>query len=718
MNRKKKPGRVTFFPLDTCRPRDPISAQDIPDVLPLIEKINHDQQRFGRVFNEVFGRTLLAATLESGSTASRTLDADVVTVEGDQFSRRGAVTGGFIDPRHMKLPVIRDLARAEEELAKEKQTLHGLCERVGALEVEITQVVQALDASYSQETEARRGADDVRSEVRQAEENIARATSQIEQSQKSVQTLQRSNNNITSVIQALKAELASPFGSSLSDAEAKELERLQAQIGGLRNASDNGSAQLVQLQTEVQLLDDTLHHLEGRLNAVTDRIALLSRPTNSNRLVSAEMKAVDADFQQITQQLTNVEKTIDETVMARKKYLDDAQTVSKNVIDAQKAAQEGKDSVDRFHNKRSLLVQKRDEAQGKIRRLGVVPSNADQFLTHGLGKLMGLLKASNDELQKYSHVNKKALDQFKQLTETRDDLDKKRNSLKEELDEIDGMMTTLDKEKQAAIERTYKQIQYHFEAVFKELVRTDGASAELQLVANPEYNENQNNNNNNKKKGGNNNNKKKNNAKKSAKNDDDDDEENQNDEENTNNNNQQEDPFSAVSIKVCFGLGEPTADLNQLSGGQKSLVALSLIFAIQRSDPAPFYLFDEIDAALDAEYRTNVARMLQKQSETCQFITVSFKSEMLAVADQIYRIEFFNKVSKILRINSDEGGMVLKMAQAEDSRSGAVRRQREVVATTADQEAQDDSGRNVEEDAEAASPGSKNKSKSSNNKKK
>jgi len=59
---------------------------------------------------------------------------------------------------------------------------------------------------------------------------------------------------------------------------------------------------------------------------------------------------------------------------------------------------------------------------------------------------------------------------------------------------------------------------------------------------------------------------------------------------------------NVTRVQVSFGSGEVLV-MKQLSGGQKTLIALALIFAIQRCDPAPFYLFDEIDAALDPQYR-------------------------------------------------------------------------------------------------------------------
>lgn len=89
-------------------------------------------------------------------------------------------------------------------------------------------------------------------------------------------------------------------------------------------------------------------------------------------------------------------------------------------------------------------------------------------------------------------------------------------------------------------------------------------------------------------------------------------------------------PFTeyTFNMQVSFtGQGE-TQSMKQLSGGQKTVVALALIFAIQRCDPAPFYLFDEIDAALDPQYRTAVGSILL----SALFIHVFFKNLFISLS--------------------------------------------------------------------------------------
>ncbi|CAF0994840.1 unnamed protein product, partial [Brachionus calyciflorus] len=75
----------------------------------------------------------------------------------------------------------------------------------------------------------------------------------------------------------------------------------------------------------------------------------------------------------------------------------------------------------------------------------------------------------------------------------------------------------------------------------------------------------------------------------------------------------------AFTLVSFTGKSNEMKDIQQLSGGQKTLVALTLIFAIQRCDPAPFYLFDEIDQALDPQYRKAVADIIHELCEKAQF---------------------------------------------------------------------------------------------------
>ena len=118
-----------------------------------------------------------------------------------------------------------------------------------------------------------------------------------------------------------------------------------------------------------------------------------------------------------------------------------------------------------------------------------------------------------------------------------------------------------------------------------------------------------------------------------------------------------------VSIHVTFH--QNSMRMSQLSGGQKTLVALALVFAIQQSDPAPFYLFDEIDANLDTQYRTAVAQKVYTLARDAQFITTTFRPELVERADKHFGVLFGpQKVSSIVDISRAEARDFVEAVEA------------------------------------------------------
>ena len=129
-----------------------------------------------------------------------------------------------------------------------------------------------------------------------------------------------------------------------------------------------------------------------------------------------------------------------------------------------------------------------------------------------------------------------------------------------------------------------------------------------------------------------------------------------------------------ISIQVRFAIGGDSQTMQQLSGGQKTMVALCLIFAIQRCDPEPFYIFDEIDAALDATHRSALANIIERQSaekdesgkprRPTQFITTTFRPELIRAGQQFYGVSHANKASTIRRITMAEAHRIIAEGQS------------------------------------------------------
>jgi structural maintenance of chromosome 3 (chondroitin sulfate proteoglycan 6) len=253
----------------------------------------------------------------------------------------------------------------------------------------------------------------------------------------------------------------------------------------------------------------------------------------------------------------------------------------------------------------------------------------------------------NEALKKFSHLNKKAFEQYNNFTKQRETLIKRRKELDSSQSSIEELVEVLDLRKDEAIERTFKQVSREFATVFERLVPAGKGRLIIQRKAD-----------------------------RAVENLDGEDSEEELARQSVEN-------YIGVGISVSFNSKHDEQQrIQQLSGGQKSkssllymllyfrrekltswfqtktgLCALALVFAIQRCDPAPFYLFDEIDANLDAQYRTAVAQMLKTISETSengQFICTTFRPEMVQVADKCYGVTYVNKTSSIGVATRDE----------------------------------------------------------------
>lgn len=225
-------------------------------------------------------------------------------------------------------------------------------------------------------------------------------------------------------------------------------------------------------------------------------------------------------------------------------------------------------------------------------------------------------------LKKYSNINKKAFEQYNNFTRQRDNLNDRRAELDASQTSIEELIEVLDQRKDEAIERTFKQVSREFANVFERLVPAGRGRLVIQRRSD-----------------------------RAARAEDEDDE----DEDAAAAAREGVENYTGVGIAVSFNSKHDEQQrIQQLSGGQKSLCALALVFAIQQCDPAPFYLFDEIDANLDAQYRTAVAQLLEDISRNGQFICTTFRPEMVQVAEKCYGVAYSNKTSSIDVVDREE----------------------------------------------------------------
>ncbi|XP_069467872.1 structural maintenance of chromosomes protein 3 [Ambystoma mexicanum] len=628
-NKMNLPGEVTFLPLNKLDVRD-TAYPETNDAIPMISKLRYNA-RFDKAFKHVFGKTLICRSMEVSTQLARAFNMDCITLEGDQVSSRGALTGGYYDTRKSRLDLQKDVRKVEVELRELEAKLNdNLRKNIERINNEIDQLMNQMQQIETQQRKFKASRDSILSEMKMLKEKRQQSEKTYMPKQRSLQSLEASLHAMESTRESLKAELGTDLLSQLSLEDQRRVDALNDEIRLLQQENRQLLNERIKLEGTITRVETYLNeNLRKRLDQVEQELNEL-RETEGGTILTAttsELEAINKRIKDTLARSNELDSSIDKTegeLKDHQKSLDRVKNMEKDHMDA---INHDTKELEKMTNRQGMLLKKKEECMKKIRELGSLPQEAfEKYQTLTLKQLFRKLEQCNTELKKYSHVNKKALDQFVNFSEQKEKLIKRQEELDRGHKSIMELMNVLELRKYEAIQLTFKQVSKNFSEVFQKLV-PGGKATLVMKKGDVEGSQSQ-------------------------------DEEGSTESEKGSGSQSSVpsvDQFTGVGIRVSFtGKQAEMREMQQLSGGQKSLVALALIFAIQKCDPAPFYLFDEIDQALDAQHRKAVSDMILELAGHAQFITTTFRPELLESADKFYGVKFRNKVSHIDVISAEQ----------------------------------------------------------------
>lgn len=651
---EKKAGRVTLVPLSRIKDIS-VTYPTSDDSRPLIKFLEYDP-KLARAVQQTFSRALLCRTTAAAMGYSRSHDLTCVTLEGDIANKRGALQGGYLDPRTAKIASIAGMYNAQglcSDAKDEKRKLEAVVAETEAVATRLQ--TQLLEADNNR----RRLRDDYQRLLQDQERcksDISSSSWQKESSTREAALATQQLTGMQAKLDRFQKELGTELNSSLSAAESSEMETLSREIEGLSKRVKEAQMKLDEAHRAKSSVESQLNdNLLRRAKELSDRIAAVSTtPSTGGAVRINSSTALEA--------LRLAKRDVDDAENAEKELKASLETSTKDVEDKSSKLSELQDKLGRirtevatlgdhvaeetlreekYFEKRRMAQKEREDAKAKIRDLGAIPTaEADKVRDKSRKQLAKLLAEATSKLAQFSHVNKQAENQFEKYSRMRGELLVRQKEVERGSESIRELIQTLDLKKDEKISTTFKQVQKHFREVFAALVPK--GSATLVMKTSMDGGEGE---------------------------DDDNAEVAAKTPAKTGKRRSagaavvalkeaEASSYRGLGIRVSFTDQGESKDVRLLSGGQKSLVALALIFSIQKVDPAPFYVFDEIDSALDSIHRAAVGALIKKQAfddeSPAQFIVSTFSPEIVDFADRFFGVELLRKVSSITTQTKEE----------------------------------------------------------------
>ncbi|MBR7099991.1 MAG: chromosome segregation protein SMC [Clostridia bacterium] len=611
-------GVVTFLPVESMRPkynsRDIERALGEVGALGLADQIVKYDQYFAPVIKNLLGNTLVCDNNDNAVKIAKKYNHafKIVTLEGDIIATSGAMTGGSRkkDAGNL-LQNERMIKQCEEEIESKKK--------------ELSRLQTALQQTATERTQAEKKLEELRLQF----QNAATELATVKQQEASLQQLLGEVEGNITLYHGVLTQLKQKENSLTSEAQASsESEKVLAKIRSeaneerdkKRKASDALKAerhtfneQYTALQVEKVSIDgaiesekQTAARLQGEKADLTANIQALQRDCVEfeKEIVhwerEAERQALTKEEQEIVASLrqaieaTGVEK---QKINARQSQLDEEQNSLQEKINVS-TARRGKCEVEvgrietNLENLRQRIVEAYDMTYEDC-----LPFKDESYdITVSANEISNLKR----KITSLGPINANALEDYEQLKTYYDEMVVQRDDVEKAILDATEMLNEIKTNMRERFDEGFNTINENFMYIFKELF--GGGKAELQL----DY---------------------------------------------TN----CEDPLDAgVEINACPP-GKKLTKISLLSGGEQALTAIAILFAILKSNPMPFCILDEIEAALDEANVDRFARYLKKFSKETQFIVITHRKPTMNQADSLFGVTMEEKgVSKIVSVKLSE----------------------------------------------------------------
>ncbi|EDO19475.1 hypothetical protein Kpol_1018p2 [Vanderwaltozyma polyspora DSM 70294] len=615
-----KGGRVTFMPLNRIHVDNNITypPNEQASCTPLIKKIKYDV-RYEKAVKHIFGRTIVVKDLLEGSKIAKKLKLNAVTLDGDRADKMGVLTGGYHDQhKKTRLDTLKELKVSRQQHIRTSKELEDVREKLQVLDSEIDKLNDSIRKATNNREAILTNIDslnvklnNLKNEKNLLEESSSSSENKLERTEAYYLTTQTK-------LEAFRQDLDLPFDSELSPKEKEELENITTYLTELTENFEVTVEALSGLTIQIDSLKAELNSkLIPQENELKSKLSK-NHDTHFNEL-RGELKAIAIESQSLEDQvelarseLESLEKEIsklnDEKVNSRK-MLEKANSQQRMILKKLDAYQL---DAEKFMIRKVALSNRREELQIKMREIGLLPEEGSgNFENSTSSDLFQELNSVNEEMSSLTNVNKRASENFRKFNEKKIELNERAAELDDSKVSIQNLIEKLKQQKVTAVDSTFKKVSENFSTVFEKLVPRGTAKL---IIHRQEENKTR-----------------------------------------SKDKNSTESIYSGISISVSFNSKKnEQLHVEQLSGGQKTVCAIALILAIQMVDPAPFYLFDEIDAALDKQYRAAVADVIKSLSGNAQFICTTFRTDMLQVADKFFRVKYENKISTVVEVERQE----------------------------------------------------------------